>query len=272
MSDKQYELKYEKSYVAFLDVLGFKNLVFSNSEESKEKLNEYFKSIETIITYLRQIPIKKEIGYITISDSIILTVPQSNNKSENIEILRQLCIAIGFLQAGLAARDIWIRGAVSSGDTYFNTSNNQIVGPAYINAYLLEESLAIYPRVIIDNKIIKELDFVSSSDLIDNINKKNEGYLDFNNCGKTILYDWENSQIEKDIPLFIDYLSYCVHYKINLNTFNLGVKILDNIERNIYNSTSLYKKFKWVSNYFNSIIENKDEVNLKVHLERIKNL
>lgn len=268
----QNELKYEKSYVAFLDVLGFKNLVFSKSRESKEKLNQYFTSVETIIAYLKNIPIKKEIGYITISDSIILTVPQSNVKSENIEILRQLCIAIGFLQAGLAARDIWIRGAVSSGDTYFNKNNNQIVGPAYINAYLLEENLAIYPRVIIDNKIIKELNFVSSSDLIDNINKKNEGYLDYDNCGKTILYDWENSQIEKDIPLFIDYLSFCVHNIENMNTFNLGEKILDNIERNIYNDTSLYKKFKWVSSYFSSIIENKDEVNLKIHLERVNNL
>ncbi len=272
MVDTKETIDYQKSYVAFLDVLGFKNLVFSNRKESKEKLNEYFESIQTIIAYLKQIPIKKEIGYITISDSIILTVPQSNHLSENIEILRQLCIAIGFLQAGLAARDIWIRGAVSSGDTYFNPNNNQIVGPAYINAYLLEESLAIYPRVIIDNKIIKELNFVSSSDLIDNINKKNEGYLNFNNCGKTILYDWENSQIEKDIPLFIDYLSFCVHNKENINTFNLGEKILENIEKNIYNNTSLYKKFKWVSNYFSSIIENKDEVNLKVHFERVKNL
>jgi len=268
----QNELKYEKSYVAFLDVLGFKNLVFSNSTESKEKLNQYFESIEMIIAYLKKMPIKKDIGYITISDSIILTVPQSNNVSENIEILRQLCIAIGFLQVGLAARDIWIRGAVSSGDTYFNSKNNQIVGPAYINAYLLEESLAIYPRVIIDNKIIKELNFISSNDLIDNINKKDEGFLDYENCGKTILYDWENSQIEKDIPLFIDYLSFCVHRKKDLYTLNLGEKILENIERNIYNNTALYKKFKWVSSYFSSIIEIKDEVNLKVHLKKVKNL
>ena len=272
MVDKNETIDYEKSYVAFLDVLGFKNLVFSNSKESKEKLNDYFNSIKKIITYLKKLPIKKEIGYITISDSIILTVPQSNNKSENIKILRQLFIAIGFLQAGLAARDIWIRGAVSSGDTYYNSNNNQIVGPAYINAYLLEESLAIYPRVVIDNKIIKELDFVNSSDFIDNINKKHEGYLDFANCGKTILYDWENSQIEKDIPLFIDYLSFCVHNKENTNAFNLGEKILDNIEQNIYNNTSLYKKFKWVSSYFSSIIENRDEVNLKIHLERVNNL
>lgn len=38
----QNELEYKKSYVAFLDVLGFKNLVFSNSKESKEKLNENY--------------------------------------------------------------------------------------------------------------------------------------------------------------------------------------------------------------------------------------
>ena len=71
----QNKLEYKKSYVAFLDVLGFKNLVFNNSKDSNEKLNEYFTSVETIIVYLKNIPIKKEIAYIIISDSIILTIP-----------------------------------------------------------------------------------------------------------------------------------------------------------------------------------------------------
>ena len=34
-------IQYEKSYVAFLDVLGFKNLVFSNKQSDKAKLNQY---------------------------------------------------------------------------------------------------------------------------------------------------------------------------------------------------------------------------------------
>lgn len=69
----------------------------------------------------------------------------------------------------------------------------------------------------------------------------------------------EKQSNRKDIPLFIDYLSICAHNKKNINTLNLGEKILENIEKNIYN-TSLYKKFKWISNYFSSIIKNKNEV------------
>jgi hypothetical protein len=42
---------YKKSYVAFLDVLGFKNLVFSKKEENKEKIEKYLgivNSAETV--------------------------------------------------------------------------------------------------------------------------------------------------------------------------------------------------------------------------------
>ena len=43
---------YEKSYVAFLDVLGFKNLVFSKSKADKEKLEKYFGIVNSAIEYL----------------------------------------------------------------------------------------------------------------------------------------------------------------------------------------------------------------------------
>ena len=63
-------ITYEKSYVAFLDVLGFKNLVFSKSKEDKEKLEKYFGIVNSAIEYLESIPSKKDIGSIIISDSI----------------------------------------------------------------------------------------------------------------------------------------------------------------------------------------------------------
>lgn len=267
------KIVYTKSYVAFLDVLGFKNLVFSKSKESKEKLDSYFHYIDIIIKYLKDIPIKQDIGYIVISDSIILTVPHGKTPEENVDRLRHLCIAVGFLQIALSSQDIWIRGGISSGDTYFDNNNNQIVGPAYIESYLLEENLAIFPRVILDNKIIKELNFTNSEDLISKINKKDENGLDFENCGKTILYEWDTSKyIEKDVPLFIDYLAYCIKEDHAQDKNTLTLKIIGNIEKNIYNNTTLYKKFKWVGNYFQSTIENSNNIEIQKYLVKIKQL
>lgn len=206
-------IQYEKSYVAFLDVLGFKDIVFSSKEGDKAKLNQYFGVVNSAIEYLARIPSKKKIGSIIISDSVIFSVPHGPDINNNINRLRHLCVAVGIVQQYLGLKDIWLRGAISSGDTYFDSEKGQIVGPAYINSYLLEESTAIWPRVVLDSKIIEELKFKSASQFIDAINQSDNGGLNFSNWGSTILFKWRYPDgqpvtlIDQDVALFIDYLS-----------------------------------------------------------------
>ncbi|MCF5844419.1 hypothetical protein [Aeromonas veronii] len=248
-------ISYEKSYVAFLDVLGFKNLVFSNSSESKNKINQYFGIVNSAIEYLSSIPSKRSIGSIIISDSVILSVPHGTNVEENIDTLRHLCIAVGIIQQHLALKDIWLRGAISSGDTFFDAIKGQIVGPAYINAYLLEEESAIFPRVILDGKIIKELNFSNASDFISRMNKDDEGGLRYSNWASPIIFNWNYpngktvEHIEQDLPLFIDYLSPIATSNNNLLT------VIKNIENNIYQKPSIYIKFRWIANYLKATLE-----------------
>lgn len=275
MNDNIKPINYVQSYVAFLDVLGFKELVYSKKEE---KLEKYFHHIEKFINYLKITPIKSEldIGYIVISDSIIITVKHGESKEDNIEILRHLCIAISFLQSLLSVLDIWLRGGVSSGETYFDKANNQIIGKAYIEAYLLEEKLVSNPHVVLDNKIINELGFKNSHELINKINEKDNDGLSFDNCGKTILYDWNNSNfIEKEFPLFVDYLSFYFNpsNKTNINHSQKHIKrIIQNIEENIYTKTALYKKYKWIANYILSIIESNPSSETEKYIDALKKL
>ncbi len=77
-------INYEKSYVAFLDVLGFKRLVFSSKKTDRNKLNQYFGVVNSAIEYLRRIPSKRKIGSIIISDSVILSVPHGQDREDNI--------------------------------------------------------------------------------------------------------------------------------------------------------------------------------------------
>ena len=249
-------INYEKSYVAFLDVLGFKNLVFSRKKSDRKKLNQYFGVVNSAIEYLKRIPSKRQIGSIIISDSVILSVPHGQNKEDNINRLRHLCVAVGLIQQYLALKDIWLRGAISSGDTYFNSEKSQVVGPAYINSYLLEESTAISPRVVLDSKIIEELQIPSATEFIDEMNKADNGGLNFSNWGSAILYSWRYPDgkavalIEQDVALFIDYLSPVVEK----NDKNL-LKVIKNIESNMYKNTTIYKKYRWVADYLKSICE-----------------
>lgn len=271
-TNQNIQITYEKGYVAFLDVLGFKEMVFS---KKLDKINLYIDSIEKAINYLKSIPAKQEleIGYIVISDSIIISVKQKDNRNDNIERLRNLCIAIGFLQVTLAVKGIWLRGAISSDDVYFNSEKNQVIGKAYIDAYLIEEKFVSNPQVILDNKIIKELEFNSSKDLIDVINEKENGYLQYDNCGKTILYEWtkepslEKNFIPKEFPLFIDYLALffnpSVKTAISDRKREAIYMLIKNIEEIIYSNVTLYEKYKWTTNYILSIIDKGPEFKIK---------
>ena len=272
-------IKYVQSYVAFLDVLGFKELVYSKKAEDKKKLQEYSNSINNFVNILKEISIKNtfNVDYIVISDSIIITAEQKKSNDDNIEILKNLCFSIGFLQSLLSVLDIWLRGGVSSGETYFDKANNQIIGKAYIEAYLLEEKLVSNPHVVLDNKIINELGFKNSDELINKINEKDNDGLSFDNYGKTILYDWNNSNfIEKKFPLFVDYLSFFFNpsnsVKITKDNLKAIEMIIQNVEKNIYTKTALYKKYKWVANYILSIIETNPSSKNQEYINRLKNL
>ena len=242
------KIEYAEYYVAFLDVLGFKKLVLSKRKEDKRKIEEYFILIEEVTDYLKRIKAKKNLGSIIISDSVILSVPVGETLPQQIENLRHLCVAVGKIQFALALKNIWLRGAISSGKAYFNPIENQVVGPAYIWAYLLETSQAKYPRVILDNKIIKELKADSAQDLIEKINNKKEGGLQFSNWSKDILFEWQHNdylkkKLKKDVPLFIDYL-----HPVFDNQTDFG-KIISNIEKSMYSGNDVYSKFRWITDY-----------------------
>lgn len=243
------KIDYSECFIAFLDVLGFKRMVFSSKQKDRTKIEEYFGLIEEVTSELKAIEPKKELGSLIISDSVILSMPVDDNISTKIDKFRHLCIAVAKIQSLLALKGIWLRGAISSGEAYFDPKKNNIVGKAYIDAYILAESKAIYPRVIIDHKIINELDKLSSQDLIDEINKKTEGGLKFANWTTDVLFNWqkndlvEGEKLVQDVAMFIDYLSPAMKDLDKLR------KLISNIEKMIYSDNTVYLKFKWIMTY-----------------------
>ncbi|KLD99249.1 hypothetical protein [Aliarcobacter butzleri] len=239
------EIQYDDSFVAFLDVLGFTDLVKNNNTD---KINMYLNKVEEAMLGLKK-ELKNnsvEINHIIISDSIIISIEQKKDIENNIGILRNLCSTICIIQSYLSLFDIWLRGAISSGESYFNKEKNQIIGKAYINAYLLETKIS-NPQVIIDNRVIKELGFSNSKDFIDTINNHKDSII-----REKVLYDWGNTnRIKKEFPLFIDYQS--LYFQTDAHK-GFG-KILINIENNIYSRTNLYSKYKWVVDYILSLID-----------------
>lgn len=268
---KKIEVKYKKGFVAFLDILGFKEMVLNKNLGSIQKIENYLNIVnEEINKYKADDSALHDFKSIVISDSIILSMDilendqlESNAREINLHTLRILCLIISSIQAKLANVDIFLRGAISFGDIYFDDNLKQIVGDGYINAYLLEETHAIYPRVILDNKIVSFLKFETSGDFIKEVNKK---------YPEKILYEWNQKfsyqsihqnlyGINKDVPLFIDYVD-----ALNENELNNFAELL---KKNAYLNTSVYPKYKWLANYLISKINHEKQ---KVLVDTLKDI
>ena len=131
-------------YVAFLDILGFKNKLESLDQNQAQKfISNFSRTVYNIFnsySYCSEYNGKKIYGYI-VSDSIILNTNNSSQESleELISMINKICRE-EFIQNG-----ILIRGAIAKGEfdrmpalELSNLSKELIVGQAYVDAYLLE--------------------------------------------------------------------------------------------------------------------------------------
>jgi len=297
-------LEFVDSFVVFLDILGFTELVYSDNKEKLQQINVYFwvvekylKSLELELDEINKDSIELganhdtllKLDYILISDSIIITVKQikydftdmhydkfksldkyfnDTNTVKKIKPIKEkqkelyllikeqinqyntlnrlgfekLCGAIEKIQKTLASQDVWLRGAITVGATSISTNKKQIVGKAYIDAYKLE-SKAIYPRVIIDEKIIQELYY-----------KNEEKFIK----GTPYMFHWDNVTLEKDIPLFIDYMRFPTAIDDNK-------ELVESVVKNILNNYKSSKgkdhhiKYEWMAKYMKICLERGSE-------------
>ncbi|MBS1972326.1 MAG: hypothetical protein JSU04_18615 [Bdellovibrionales bacterium] len=235
--------KYSTYIIAFLDVLGFREMIQENQDE---KINQYFKISKTVTARLREIYIKKDIQFISFSDSIVAFMKMDSSKrSQGNQIkTKEFLIALSLLQAELALYNVWLRGGVSVGEMTFNEESRTIFGPGFIRAYDLETKHAKFPRIILDQNIISYLNFDSAHSLIQKINQPTGSW------NHRVLFHWRQNlskfgSFQKDYPLFVDYLS---QYFSHENYTKLEV-IAHNLNEASQKNPIAYEKFRWVADY-----------------------
>lgn len=141
MMPEQIDLDY--SIVAFVDILGFSNMVKSDCE-SKSGSSRYFEVLREINKETRKIG---ECSITQFSDSVIFALPLSQeNYLKMIEILAEY-------QRKLLYHSIICRGAIAYGKHY--KEDDFMFSQALIEAYQLESKDAIYPRIVISENLLE---------------------------------------------------------------------------------------------------------------------
>ena len=242
---------YSENYVAFLDLLGFKDLC--RTKLRCEEIKAIFNDIEllkwcfdnTLSLLMFSEGIRQQCTFTVMSDSIIISAPAND---EGLSFMLFLC---GKIQNMLLKNPhtILLRGGIAKGSFY--KLDNLTFGPALIDAYTLENSVAFYPRVVISEEIVSDL---RQRNIIANSKSTVERYL------KKYRDNQDSSQpqielfIQKskdDSYSFVDYLN-----PLELITLRQQPETIQTIRNHIIDgcldqNTRHQQKYRWLLCYFN---------------------
>ena len=242
----------DKYVVAFIDILGYSNLI---ADTKNRNIKSVIEKIEHIIENCIQPIIENEVAelyvaenetlkYKIFSDSIMISLSVPSLKGivawKNIVSFIKMLMQ---LQSQLIENDIFIRGAMTVGQHYEN--NNIIFSRALIQAYKYESTKAIYPRIVI---VDEALDF---------INEK---------IGTVWLPPYTNwIKRDADKIAFIDYLDLKREWLPYINfTDYLKLhkqKVVNQLD--VQTSPRVLHKYIWIGNYHNYKIEAEKVPSLK---------
>lgn len=234
------KISYENRLVAFLDVMGFQELL---KDSHAQKLNQYFqqvrKNMESQSATFHKIAKEQKFKKILFSDSIILSIELSGDVKEDIARMAGFFHSTSRLQYELATIcDIWTRGAISSGKLHIDELTNEMAGAAFVSAYSLEK-FADYPRIVIDPRVCATVK-LSPAEFVSKINS----------CqfeGKLVEIQ-EDQRFGRSVPMpvdciQIDWFAHAFQSNINLEIFFKGIN-----ERYVTNQ-SLFIKCRRLCRY-----------------------
>ena len=139
-------------FVAFFDIMGFKEIVERNSHSTVvgklQILKEALKDLEAKNhdTTFKEKYLTSETKSITFSDSIIIF-----SKSDTVSDACKIILDAGYLIKIAIENKIAIKGALSYGEITVDFENSLFFGRPIIDSYLLHDQLQLYSAVFDNN-------------------------------------------------------------------------------------------------------------------------
>ena len=147
-------MHYEDRVVCFLDILGFadhiRHTIRQDGSDDEDKVKNIANAFE-VVRYLLDTdkPEQRDGNEVTqFSDSIVISFPIDEESGVFNALLGILWVQINLVLVGMLCR-----GGISRGKLIH--TNKMLYGPAFVDAYRLESTAALYPRVILDQLIVE---------------------------------------------------------------------------------------------------------------------
>jgi hypothetical protein len=154
---------YQKRLVAFVDILGFKSMIGQVDAGYLEP-----EAISDILLTIRSNARVARRHFATnMSDSIVMSAPLTTGG------LKSIIVSLEILTRRLLRSGIFLRGAVTVGSIFHN--EHSVFGQGLIDAFQLESTSAIYPRILITDGLVKDINELKDARLRGSIRKGRHG-------------------------------------------------------------------------------------------------
>ena len=145
-------MKYETRVVVYIDILGFKNLIGetinTNGADNQQKICLVEAALSIAYTTMDMNSEGSSAQVTQFSDLIVISFLTSETSGVYYAISN-----IQFLLVELALLGIFCRGGIALGKLMH--TDRILFGPALVDAHILESNVAHYPRIVLDESIIK---------------------------------------------------------------------------------------------------------------------
>lgn len=222
------EICYSNYCIAYLDILGFKNIV---NTEKASTIHEIFSNVRLAKRLVAGgtkgtdvfCEIRKKTKFYFFSDSIVCAIPMEEPMA--FEVIASNCM---LLQHALWLRgmQVWIRGGITIGNLYCGQS--EVFGPALVEAYMLESTVAKYPRIVMTEQTYKQ--GIANSDSKEDI--------DF--------------IFKTDTELrIVECFKYFRTYESEF------VRLIESVEKNVQRTTNtnVHEKYVWIKENYNYLFD-----------------
>lgn len=224
-----YDRRTDEYIVAYIDLLGMTNRI--KTEEKQLVMNKLYNLYVFSVKLTKETGIKEnqDIQFKIFSDNIIIAKKLSTSIEQRKRDIRSLLMCAGHFQELTTSDGVgWLlRGGISIGQLFIDEV--MVWGEALLKAYYLEDKVANYPRIVIDQNVVTET--INDKQLAEYLRR------DFDN-----LY-------------FLNFLNDC-HFcgEMLMNGFKMMQEELGN---SIDEKT--YQKISWHMNFVNAELDRKNE-------------
>ena len=255
------EIDYENCIVTFVDILGFREMIDgSHPAEVHHALSRLVRATEPLeLKDKREMQLIHDTGMTnptfsqSVSDAILrVTIVEREKQAghgsvRNDALFFELHELMGS-QVDLVQQDTFVRGGVTIGDVCIDRSERtSIFGPGMIRAYEIESQEAVFPRLVVDDRLLDQ--YTKGNLMLSQDGPDEEATAEIRSLVRTgedgvVFVDYVRGA-HQCFGTFSDYLDF-LHMH--------GDKVLRNI-KTYSERPRVRRKYVWLARYHNETID-----------------